>query len=241
MTTTLPMIFASVLLMGFTCSMGCGTVNTPFVLGSLLGDGKTISESRKAITLFSIGKVTSLMLMGLLASIFGGIVLTKVETLYPSSTIWVIRIATFIFGSKILYSTLRYEIFPQKQDENSSPCSTCSGCSKASSGCGSSVDVVQDAQTKTSKTYFLAGLLYATIPCGPLLTCLTFASTMNSILAMLLLGLFGIVNSIIPVFFLATMVGMANTEFNKSSTDYLKYIKLSGGIILIYASIFQVY
>lgn len=94
---------------------------------------------------------------------------------------------------------------------------------------------------KISKSYFLAGLLYATIPCGPLLTCLTYASTMNSLTAMLLLGLFGIVNSIIPVFLFASLVGVANTEFTKTSADYLKYIKLSGGLILIYASIFQVY
>lgn len=243
---TTPVIFGSVIFMGLTCSMGCGTVTTPFMLGSLLGDGGSISESRKAITLFSIGKVVSLVLMGILSSIFGSIILTYVENLYPQTTIWIIRIATFLFGFKILYSTIKFDFIPQKQDDNTSPCSSCGGCSKSKKMCSSSEDVVNTDEfnfdlSKTSKSYFLAGLLYATIPCGPLLTCLTYASTMNLILAILLLGLFGIVNSIIPVFFYASLVGVANTEFTKSSSEFLKYIKLSGGLILIYASIFKVY
>lgn len=236
MTTTA--IFATVLFMGLTCSMGCGTVSTPFLLGSLLGDGGSIEESRRAIMLFSIGKVVSLMIMGLLTAVFGNIVLTYVEQLYPDATIWIIRIATFVFGGRIIYLTTKYEILPQKT-EGTTSCTSCSGCSKAKSGCGSAENT--DIASKTPKSYFIAGLLYATIPCGPLLTTLTYASTMNLLVAMTLLGLFGIVNSIIPVFFFASLVGMANTEFTKNSQQFLKYIKLSGGLILIYASIFKVY
>lgn len=217
-------IFASVLFMGFTCSMGCGTVNTPFLLGSLLGDGASISDSRRAIALFSLGKVTSLMIMGVLSSIFGGIVLAYVESLYPNATIWIIRIVTFLLGIKILYTTVQND-FIKKSD-----CGGCSGCPKSSA-----------KPTKLPKSYLFAGLLYATIPCGPLLTTLTYASTMNVFVAVLLLALFGIVNSLIPVFFFASLVGLANSEFNKNSAQFLKFIKLSGGIILIYASIFKVY
>lgn len=231
---TTSVIFASVLFMGFTCSMGCGTVSTPFLLGSLLGDGGSVDESRRAITLFSIGKIISLMTMGLLTALFGNIILNSVSEIYPDITIWVIRFATIGFGAKILYSTLRYEFFPPKNQPEAS-CSSCSGCSKASS-CGSTTEM-----KAPSKSYFLAGLLYAMIPCGPLLTCLTYASTMNLLLAMALLGLFGVVNSILPVFLFASLVGIANSEFTKYSQQYLKYIKLSGGLILIYAAIFQVY
>ncbi len=233
-------IFSTVLFMGFTCSMGCGTVSMPFLLGSLLGDGGNISDSRKAITIFSIGKVVSLMLMGMLASIFGNIVLTSIEGLYPDITIWVIRIATFLLGAKVLYITVKYEFLNKNNDEVPSGCSSCSGCAK-SQECGSSSEITEiSTEVKTSKSYFFAGLLYATIPCGPLLTCLTYASTMNIIWAMLLLGAFGIVNSIIPVFFFASLVGVANNEFRDKSADFLKYIKFSGGLILIYASIFKV-
>lgn len=227
-------IFASVLFMGFTCSMGCGTVNTPFLLGSLLGEGSEISKSRKAIALFSLGKITSLMIMGFLSAVFGNIVLTYVETLYPDATIWVIRITTFYFGAKILHQTIQAEILAKKNGENVG-CSSCSSCA-SKGGCPS-----LQKKDKLPKSFFFAGLLYAMIPCGPLLTTLTYASTMNVILAMVLLGLFGVVNSIIPVFCFASLVGMANSEFTKNSENFLKYIKISGGLILIYASIFKVY
>lgn len=236
MTTSL--IFATVLFMGFTCSFGCGTVTTPFMLGSLLGDGRTIEESRRAITMFSVGKVVSLMVMGLLAAIFGNIVLTSVEQIYPDLTIWIIRILTAFFGIKILYQTIKQDFLPTKGQEEASSCSSCSGCSKSKAmTCGGDS---AEGIGKIPKSYFLAGLLYATIPCGPLLTTLTYASTMNILVAVLLLGLFGIVNSIVPVFFFASLVGMANSEFEKTSKKFLKYIKLSGGVILLYAAIYKV-
>lgn len=232
-------IFATVIFTGLTCSMGCGTVNTPFILGSLLGDGKSISEGRRAIMLFSIGKVLSLMLMGLLASIFGMIVLDYVEGIYPEATIWIIRIVTFGFGAKILYTTVKDDFIPKKVEQDASSCSTgCSGCSKAKS-CSSVTNVKIKGSSNLS--YIVAGLLYATIPCGPMLACLTYASTMNVVVAMTLLGVFGVVNSIVPIFFFASLVGLANNEFSKNSENFLKYIKLTGGIVLIYASIFQVY
>ncbi|MFI3115493.1 MAG: sulfite exporter TauE/SafE family protein [Clostridia bacterium] len=227
-------IFATVLFMGFSCSMGCGTVNTPFLLGSLLGDGTSIDQSRKSIMLFSLGKIISLMIMGFLSAVFGSIILTYVQTLYPDATIWIIRITTIIFGARILYFTIKNEFLPKKDDEPTG-CSSCAGC-PSSKGC-SSVKTEQ----KIPKSYFIAGLLYATIPCGPLLTTLTYASTMNIFTAMLLLGLFGLVNSLIPVFFFASLVGMANAEFTKNSTNFLRYVKLSGGAILVYAAIFRVY
>lgn len=229
-------IFSTVLFMGFTCSLGCGSVSTPFLLGSLLGDGTDVSKSRKAITFFSIGKIISLMLMGMLSAIFGNIVLSYVSELYPDITVWIIRIATFLFGSKVLYTTVKHKFLNKKTEEVTTGCG--SGCGGCKSRC-SSVPVPK--KENPSKSYFLAGLLYATIPCGPLVTCLTYASTMHVLTAMILLGLFGIVNSIVPVFFLASLVGLANTEFTKNSAAFLKYIQLSGGLILIYASIFLVY
>lgn len=229
-------IFATVLFMGFTCSLGCGSVSTPFLLGSLLGDGTDVNKSRQAMMFFSVGKIISLMFMGMLSAIFGSIVLSYVSELYPDITIWIIRIATFLFGSKVLYTTVKHK-FLKKTEEASTGCG--SGCGGCKSRCGSATPVPE--AEKPSRSYFLAGLLYATIPCGPLVTCLTYASTMHVLTAMILLGLFGLVNSIIPVFFLASLVGLANTEFTKNSAAFLKYIQLSGGVILIYASIFLVY
>ncbi len=268
---TISGIFATVLMMGFTCSFGCGTVNTPFLVGSLLGDSTNIAQSKRAIMLFSLGKVLSLMVMGALTAIFGSLVLSAVQTIYPNATIWVIRFATFCFGVNILYGTVKKEFLSRKAKADTSHCggasvevspcgggvatispcgggtvSTCGGAT-AVSGCGGcksscpSASMPEIVEGKPNITYFLAGLLYATIPCGPMLTTLTYASTMNIFTAMTLLGLFGLVNSLVPVFLFASLVGLANTEFHRNSAEFLKYIRLSGGVILIYAAFFQVY
>ncbi|OOB78748.1 MAG: hypothetical protein ATN34_02500 [Epulopiscium sp. Nele67-Bin002] len=218
------MIFSSILFMGLTCSLGCSSVSTPFILGSLLGEGYDVQTSRKAMLLFSLGKVISLSFLGLLSAIFGSIVLTYVEQAYPNTTMWIVRIATLLLGIAILYSAL-------KKDACGSGCGSCPSSKK----CGS-----KSAPNIRKKSYLFAGALYATIPCAPLVTTLTYASTMTPILAMALAGLFGVVNSIIPILFYASMVGLANTEFTRDAPKFVKYIKITGGIILIYAAIFQV-
>ncbi len=68
-----------------------------------------------------------------------------------------------------------------------------------------------------------------------------YASTLNPILAMALTATFAFVKSIVPVLFYASMVSLANTEFTKDAPKFLRYIKMTGGIILIYASVFKVY
>ncbi|OON99334.1 MAG: hypothetical protein ATN35_13120 [Epulopiscium sp. Nele67-Bin004] len=237
-TLTTSMIFASILFMGLGCSMGCGTVNTPFMLGSLLGDGHDIHESRRAMMLFSLGKVVALSMYGLLAATFGTIVLDAIESVYPSATRWIIQIATFALGARIIYLTLKK---PAEETTVSSAEAGCapSSCASCKSGCGPKPTPVKSTK-KMPKSYFFAGMLYSAIPCAPLSTSLIYASTMTPLMGMLLLGSFGIVNSIIPVFVYASLIGIANREFSENSKKYLKYVKLSGGIILIFAAIFKV-
>ncbi len=225
---TTSMIFTSILLMGIGCSMGCGTINTPFMLGSLLGDGHDIKESRRAMMLFSLGKVIAMSIFGLLSAIFGTIVLDYIEGIYPSATKWIIQFATILLGSRIIYLALKT---PKVQ----SGCAP-SSCSSCKSGCAPNPKQMK----KIPKSYFFAGMLYAAIPCAPLTTSLLYASTMTPLMGMLLLGLFGIVNSIIPVFIYASLIGLANKEFSVNSAKYLKYVKLSGGMILILAALFKV-
>ncbi|ONI44279.1 hypothetical protein AN640_01120 [Candidatus Epulonipiscium fishelsonii] len=224
-------IFMTMLFTGITCSLGCGTVTTPFVLGSLIGEGYSVQDSRRAILLFSVGKALCLTALGLLASIFGEIVLTQIENIYPNFTIWFVRALTFVLGVRILYKALK----STPSEANSSGCSSCKSSCSIKSSCNKS-----SSKIKLPKSYFLAGALYATIPCGPLFANLTYASTMTPILAMLLLFSFAIVNSIIPVLVFATIIGTANKEFSIQSSDFLKYIKIAGGIILILASFFKV-
>ncbi len=219
--TTL-MIFTSIIIMGFACSFGCGTITTPFILGSLLGEGQNIKASRNAIALFSLGKIVSLSVLGLLSSLLGATILDMVESVYPNSTVWVIRIFTCLFGVWLLYG-----VFFKKQS-----------CCRAESCCGCSGSLSSSPKLMRRGFYFGAGVLYSIIPCAPLLTTLGYASTMSPIAAMLLLAVFGIVNSIVPLFGYASLVGMANVEFALKTPQFVKYIKIFGGLLLIGASFF---
>lgn len=238
---TTGMIFMSMLFMGFSCSVGCGSVASTFVLGTQIGENGSIESCMKAILLFCFGKVVSLALMGFLSSIFGMIILTYIETLYPNSTVWIVRGVTCLFGISVIASAFRKkEEQAQATDiQGASGCSSCASCSSCSSK--------QAVATKTKSSekmvkgsYFFAGLLYATIPCAPLVTTLTYASTMTPILGTLLLALFGVVNSIVPVCLHATIIGQANSELAKETPYLMKPLKVLGGGLLMYMGMFVV-
>lgn len=236
-------IFSTMLLLGFTCSLGCGTVATPFVLGSLLGEGKDIHESRRAILIFSLGKVVTLTVLGFLASVFGSVVLSAVESVYPNATIYLVRLVTAVLGIRIVWSAIQTWRKPKTAEAVTSPCGGCpsnSGC-PSKGGCGGVAPRKEDAQKLAHRgSFFLAGVLMASIPCGPLLMALTYASTMHVVTGTLLLTSFAIVNSIFPVVFYASLVGLANREFNRDAPSLVQYIKPAGGVLLIYAAMVMV-
>lgn len=275
-------IFSTMMIMGLTCSLGCGTVATPFILGSLLGEGKDIAESRRGILIFSLGKVMTYALFGLAASLFGAVILGFVEELYPNATIWLVRGVTFFLGAKIIASSLSEkkekveESVEEPVETKMEVISSCGGCpsqtvttaccpsggcpsqqtteispapetaSSGCSGCGSGGGCTTSPKAEQSKvlahkgSFFWAGALMASIPCGPLLTALTFASTMDVFTGTLLLFCFGVANSIFPVLFYASLVGLANREFHRDAPTMVRHTKHMGGAILMYAAIFMV-
>ncbi len=212
------MIFSAVAVMGFGCSFGCGTITTPFILGSLLGEGNSIHNSRKSMVLFSLGKVVALAVMGLLASLLGATLLSSLEEIYPQSTAWLMRGVTLLFGAWLLYA-----VFFQKSCKDT--------------GCGACSSHISPTRIPLRKGFYMgAGALYATIPCVPLLTTLGYASALPPALAMLLLAVFGVVNSIVPTLGYASLVGLANAEFAQKTPLFVKYIRAIGGCVLIFSA-----
>ncbi len=233
-------IFSAMMFMGLTCSLGCGTIATPFVLGSLLGEGQDIKESRRAIMIFSLGKVVTYTIFGVLASIFGAWVLGMVENLYPNATSWLVRAVTFYLGIRIILSTFSKKSLPKGEASSCGACPSQSACPSSGGGCSSSEQAKNSKNLVHKGSFFLAGALMASIPCGPLLTALTYASTMNPILGTFLLFCFGVANSIFPVLFYASLVGLANREFHRDAPTLVKHTKHVGGAILMYSAIFMV-
>lgn len=228
---TTAMIFASMLLMGFSCSMGCGSVSSSFILGTQIGGQGSVRSCVKAVALFSVGKIIALALMGCLSATFGSIVLNVVEEIYPNSTVWVVRVVTCLFGIFVVLSAVRGGGTAPTQTCPSSACASCpSMCKPKESG--------KAKRFAARGSYLFAGFLYAIIPCGPLITTLTYASTMSPLLGTLLLTLFGIVNSIVPVGIYAPVIGRANTELGKVTPYLMRPLKVFGGGLLLYVGLF---
>lgn len=261
------MIFGSMLFLGFSCSIGCGSVSSSFILGSQIGgEDCNVKSCMRSVMEFSLGKIISLSIMGFLSSIFGMIVLDFVESVYPNSTVWIVRGFTCLLGISILYKFVKKEFMENKEKksgnlmqsssdavetiekvetvENSSCGSSCSSCSSCPSSCGGGdgkeSTMITAKNSAMKGKFFWAGLLYATIPCGPLVACLTYASTMGPILGTLLLASFGVVNSIVPVCVHAAVIGQANTELTRDTPYLMKPLKVLGGGLLIYVGLFVV-
>ncbi len=238
---TTGMIFMSMLFMGFSCSVGCGSVASTFVLGTQIGEDGSIESCMKAILLFCLGKIVSLAIMGFLSAIFGTIILNYIETVYPNSTIWIVRGVTCMFGIAVIASAFRKKEKQQAiETQEAGGCSSCAGCASSCSSKQAVATKTKSSEKMMKGSYFFAGLLYATIPCAPLVTTLTYASTMTPILGTALLALFGVVNSIVPVCLHATIIGQANSELAKETPYLMKPLKVLGGGLLMYMGLFVV-
>lgn len=207
---TTSMIFLSIITLGLSCGLGCGSVTTPFLLGKLLGEGKDTKESMKAVGLFSVGKILVLSLLGMFAALLGIVVLDTIESIYPTSIVWITRVMTFLFGLVIIVSVFR-----------KTNCGNCRNCTS------------KKIKIFDHTSYFVAGILYAIIPCTPLMTALTYANTMTPILGFLLLLTFGITNSIIPVLIYSPIIGTVNFKVLTDIYKFSKGLKLFGGLLLM--------
>lgn len=237
---TTGMIFVTMLLMGFSCSTGCGSVSSSFILGTQIGETTTIKDCMKTIAIFSLGKVIALGILGFLSAVFGSMVLGYVETIYPNSTVWLVRVITCVFGVGVIYSGLTRKKVTQEGSADSGCGSSCASCS----GCATKAKAIKPLAAKqiaVKGSYFFAGFLYAMIPCSPMILGLTYASTMNVLSATLLLVFFGIVNSFVPVFLYAPVIGKANDELGKMTPRLMKPLKVFGGGLLLYVGLFTAY
>lgn len=228
-------IFVTMLLMGFSCSVGCGSVSSSFILGTQIGGKSSVRDCMKIIAVFSLGKVIAYGCMGLLSSIFGNMVLGYIEDFYPNSTVWLVRIITTLFGISIIYSGLKKKKVAEVDSGCGSSCSTCGGCpSKA-------VKPIEPPKFIKRGSYFFAGALYAMIPCSPMIAGLTYASTMNILSGTLLMAFFGMVNSLIPVLLYAPLLSKANDELGRAVPRIMKPLKVFGGGLLLYVGLFTAY
>lgn len=210
---TQTIIFTTILLTGLGCGLGCGSISTPFLVTRMIGENKSTRACIQVVALFVAGKIIMLALLGLLSAFLGGTVLSAVQTLYPNVTKWVFRVLIICFAAYIIYNTLR-----------SHDCSHCKGCGS------------DKKERLLTLSYPLAGAVYAAIPCAPLVLALTYAAAMKPAIAVLLLVCFGLANSLFPILLYAPITGAVMTKMRAEIPQFMKYIQLvAGGVLLVLA------
>ncbi len=211
------MIFATVMMTGLGCGVGCGSLSTPLLVGKMLGEARSKKGCMIATGVFSMGKILMYMLLGILAARFGSIVIESIEKILPNITQNVFRIISVFFGLVIIKNA-----FKKNQ---------CGSCKQ----CGRSNRLLSKFK---NSSYFVIGLIYAVIPCSPLIIALTYAAGMNPVLAGLLMLCFGVVNSIFSVVIYAPMVGTIIGKMQEEIPQYYKWIQCFAALMFIWMAVF---
>lgn len=211
------MIFATVMMTGLGCGLGCGSLSTPLLVGKMLGEARTKKGCMIATGIFSLGKILMYMLLGVLAAVFGGIIIESVQEMLPNVTQNVFRIVSVLFGGMIIKNAFK-----------KNKCSSCKQCGSTSAFFSRFKD----------PSYFVIGLIYAVIPCSPLIIALTYAAGMSPALAALLMLCFGVVNSIFSVIIYAPIVGVIISKMQEEIPEYYRWIQVLSAIMLIGMAIF---
>ncbi|CDM70296.1 putative membrane protein [Clostridium bornimense] len=209
------MIFSTVIMTGFGCGIGCGSISTPLLIGKMIGEGRNKRECIKAVSIFTLGKISIYIILGLLVSVFGGFIIEYFGQKFPSIISNVFRVISIIFAFIIILNIVKHK-----------QCSCCKSCKANSS----------KFERLNKMSYFIIGLIYGLIPCSPLIISLTYAATLDIFLAMALMLCFGVANSIFSVIIYAPLIGQIVIKIKEEIPQYYKIVQLlSAGIILLMA------
>lgn len=200
---------------GLGCGFGCGSLSTPFIITKLLGDQKNSKESIFALLSFTLGKIVTLVMLGVLTSIIGGEVLGLISDILPFDLSIFFRLACILLGLSILYKSIK------KKNKCASKCN----------GCGSVI--LKKTSIWKTPSYFLSGVLYALTPCPPLTAVLIYAVTINPLSSAILLAVFGLANSITPLIIYTPLTGYIVVRMKKEIPKYIGRIQILAGVLLI--------
>ena len=197
------------IVMGLGCGAGCGSLSTPFMITKILGDQKDVKQSFLSLLSFTFGKVLTMIILGVLTSMIGREVISLVARILPFDMNLFFGAACIIFGFSLILKKLKRN-----------RCGSCRNHNKRSA-------------LWYEPSYFLSGALLAIIPCVPLVSVLVYASAINTFSAALLLAVFGLANSLTPLFLYAPLTGFALSRMKKEIPEHLGKLQYIAAILLI--------
>lgn len=204
----------SAVAVGLGCGVGCGSIATPFIITKLLGDQKDTKQSFFAYINFALGKIMTLIILGIVTSLIGSEIISILSHKLPFDLSIFFRIACIVFGLSIIYKTIK----------KSGKChSKCKGCNED----------IKKASFWYTPSYFLSGALYALTPCPPLTFVLVYAATINPMAAALILAIFGLANSITPLLIYAPITGFIVIKMKQEICKFTTPIQVLAGIMLV--------
>lgn len=214
---TVGVIFLTVILTGFGCGIGCGSLSTPLVFGQMIREKRTQKECIAAMLIFTAGKVIMYTFLGILAAVFGNILIDQLQGIYPNITKNLFRLVSVLLGGIMLY-----EAFHKK---NCQGCKQCRGNTK-----------VFGPIKRTS--YFVYGILYALMPCSPMLLVLTYAVGFKIYQAGLLLLCFGLANSLFSLIIYAPLLGTIISRMKTELPYQYKWIQAFSAVVIMFLPFF---
>lgn len=208
--------FLTVIAMGLSCGIGCGSISTPFIITRVLGEEKNTKQSFKAVLFFTFGKILMLGFLGFSTSLLGIAVLNILMEALPFDVQYLFNILCFLFGCSIIYNAFKNKT-----------CFSCNNCNADKKN-----EIIKKLSSYNS--YLLSGAIYAFIPCVPLTASLAYSATISPFWGALLLVCFGFANSISSLLVYAPVTGWAVSKMKKEIPQFMKGIKvIAGGLLIV--------
>lgn len=213
-------MYLSALAIGLSCSVGCGSVSTPFLTAYVIGKSKNLKSSVLATIIFSLGKIIIMAVLGGLTAFISASILPDNGILFGINLTIIFNIITFIIGFIIILTA-----FKKRSYKN-----CCSGCKN--------YDIISSEvfSIKEAISLFFAGAAYGITPCVPFITVLVMAIPLGLWEGVALLSFFGLVTCIAPALIQIFVAGLVTPKIKKDLKKSYKYISLIAGIVLIVIS-----
>lgn len=217
------------------CGIGCGSLISPVLSSYIIGKNLNLKSGLSSLLVFSLGKIISMVLLGILVSIFATNFIDIDSSFYgiPFSNFFSLFIA--ILGVKIIYDVIKRN---KKKD-----CVSSKKCDK--------IDPLtiykHDKNIKTSYLQiwdycllFLSGAAYGITPCVPLVSLLVYCVDLSVLQAVSLMSLFGIVSIISPAIISTIFATLINKGISKDFKGMNLELRFLSGILLLLVGIFYI-
>lgn len=210
-----------VLTTAVSIGLGCGSCCSPtvsvFLSTYIISHAGGMKKSLLAFLSFISGKVTSVMLLCLIAALAGNQFINDSGYLGSLNLKLVMQLIMFGIGCILIIKWFLDHKTSHKK------CKTCTGHKKI--------------RAKGILPLFTAGFAYGATPCAPLLLIIGLCTTLSISSALLVGLLFTLASTVTPVLLMVLVSGLLSGRIIKEIPQYLKWFQLASYVLITVLSI----